>query len=279
MPRLTVRHQDQIRVIDYSPGPCLRDILDEAGCRVRTACIGHGACGLCLIRFERDSLQWLPEPTAAEGLHLSEEELEQGIRLACQHHPQADLALTVLKPAPPSQWRRQSVERLDRDFPHLPGIGKGGMGVAVDLGTTHIRVVLIGLKSGRWLCEYSGPNPQAALGADVMTRLSFAAASLIKAEELGNHPRDAIGDCLREMEQRDGIDISKISVVGIVGNTAMLALLSRRGYRELMEPRNWQSAIDCLPAPAEVANWLPSHRRSRSTPPWPDSSVPISGPG
>lgn len=257
MPRLTVIHQEETHLIDYQAGLCLRDILEEAGCRVRTACIGHGACGLCQVWFPPGSPNLLIEPTIAEQLHLSPEELAEGVRLACQQRPVEDLNLRVIKPAPASQWRRLPVERLEQEFRHLPeGEAGVGYGIAVDLGTTHIRVALIGLKSGRWLCEYTGPNPQATLGADVMTRLSFAAASLLRAEELGNQPRAAIGECLAELAQRDGIELGKVTALGVVGNTAMLALLSHRGYRELLEPRHWQSPIDCTPDREEVAQWV-----------------------
>jgi len=56
---------------------------------IGSRCGGHGVCGgdRVLIREGRNNLS---QVTEAERKHLSQEELEQGYRLACQSWPQQD---------------------------------------------------------------------------------------------------------------------------------------------------------------------------------------------
>lgn len=50
---------------------------------LQNVCNGKGTCGKCKIRI----LKGVPEPTETERAHLSEAELEKGIRLACNVKP------------------------------------------------------------------------------------------------------------------------------------------------------------------------------------------------
>ena len=68
MPQLIVLIGKEERRISYQPGPSVREILEGAGAQVRTACRGHGACGLCEIRLLGGGT---PEPTLNERLHLT----------------------------------------------------------------------------------------------------------------------------------------------------------------------------------------------------------------
>ncbi len=58
----------------------LRRIFEELHIDIWYPCAGFGSCGKCRVRFRKGS----PEPTRQERLVLRREELEQGIRLACQ---------------------------------------------------------------------------------------------------------------------------------------------------------------------------------------------------
>ncbi len=86
---------------------------------------------------------------------------------------------------------------------------------------------------------------------------------------LGCH--DTIGGCLRipetgedlEPTGRKGINLQHVVRLVLVGNTAMLALLSGRNYKLLLQPGYWMNAIDCLPKDTEF--WAVSwdiHRRA-----------------
>jgi uncharacterized 2Fe-2S/4Fe-4S cluster protein (DUF4445 family) len=253
VPILTVKLPEEKRQITFAPGRSARDLLDETDMRVRAGCNGSGACGLCRIRIAKGDTG---EPSANERSALGTGLLSQGVRLACQVKPEHDLEVEILNPAPPSVWRSLNegtgTSSLPGPSPLPDPNGAHSLGVSVDLGTTHLSITLLDLASGRRLAGRSGLNPQAVAGADVMTRL-MAAQSAEKAEKLSRQVIDAIGDGLLDISVREGIDLRRVGRVVLVGNTAMLAILSGRNHLLLLQPRYWTETIDCLPG--ETASW------------------------
>jgi len=255
VPQLTVLIDQEERCISFRSGPSLRDILEEAGYRVPTACRGHGACGLCEIRLMGGELS---EPTLSERLHIAPERLAQGVRLACQVQPQGDLQLEILHLAPPTQWQSLSCEGFPPSAwpsegppPKMLQEVKGPLGVAVDLGTTNIRLALLDLGNGRCLAQRRGRNPQASYGADVLTRLVAAQESPESAQVLRELAASAIGEGLSDLARREGIDLRRVVSLAVVGNTPMLALLAGKNQHLLLQPQLWQSPIDCQPEGAD----------------------------
>lgn len=237
--------------IGFDSGPSVRDLLDTTEFRVRSGCRGLGACGLCRVRISAGEVG---EPTLNEYLHLSPELLEQGVRLACQVRPQHDLRVAILNPAPPSNWRSTPDAALHnaRAQPEegrwLPPGVRHPCGVAVDLGTTNLCLSLYDLAQGRWLADRTGRNPQARFGADVVTRLMAAAESAATAQEISGLAVMAIGEGLLDIATREGFDLHRVVYLTVVGNTAMLALLSGRNAGLLLQPAYWTRPLDCLPA-------------------------------
>jgi uncharacterized 2Fe-2S/4Fe-4S cluster protein (DUF4445 family) len=127
----------------------------------------------------------------------------------------------------------------------------------VDLGTTHISLSLFDLTSAQWLAGRQGLNPQASFGADVMTRLMAATESPDQIQSLRRHSIEAIGSALADIAQRDGINLQQVVRLTLVGNTAMLALMSGRNSNLLLQPSQWLNSIDCLPFDTEewVSEW------------------------
>ncbi|WP_131112120.1 ASKHA domain-containing protein [Sulfuricystis thermophila] len=255
MPRLTLFVRSERHVIDYEPGQSLRDLLDATDFRVRSACHGLGACGLCRVRLLDGTVG---APTAAELLQIEATDRAAGVRLACQIHPTGDIAVALLDPAPPSEWRTPPpglvaatlpVTNCDRSRP--PGI-VNPLGLAVDLGTSHLTLAFHELASGRRLGLRFGRNPQGHHGADVVTRL-VAAGEPATARQLAGEVRMAIGTAIADAAQREGFDASRIGRVVIVGNTAMLALLANRNHQRLLQPSMWSAPLDC--APTDTAEW------------------------
>jgi uncharacterized 2Fe-2S/4Fe-4S cluster protein (DUF4445 family) len=248
MPELSILLNGQWRTLEYRAGASLRDLLDEADLRLRTACLGHGACGLCRVRIEGASL---PPPHAAERLHLTESELATGVRLACQLRPEHDLRLELLNPAPPSRWRTLPVAEEANDY---QGRGHSGieipvrvhhpLAVAVDIGTSNIRLALIDLRHGCWLTLCRGANPQVQSGADVLSRLSVAVKSQALAQRLSHQLVKAVGEALAEAAERQGIDLQRVVCLALVANTSMLALLTGDRIGRLLDPHNWTRRLD-----------------------------------
>jgi uncharacterized 2Fe-2S/4Fe-4S cluster protein (DUF4445 family) len=233
-----------VRRIAFEPGSSLRDLLARTSARVRSGCAGIGACGLCRVRI--DAGEGGP-PTTAERLHLGDEAIAAGTRLACQITPRDDMDVTVLERARPSPWRtppavdyrpayRVSASIAARDPP---------LGVAVDLGTTQITVALCDLASGRLLAARSGPNPQGRVGADVIGRLQAAGRTRSAALELRQLAAGAIGGALLAMSQEEGIALAAVGRIAVVGNSAMLTLLCGTAPDALLDPDAWGRGVEC----------------------------------
>lgn len=156
-------------------------------------CGGRGRCGKCRILVQEGNV-----PANAEDRQFfTEEELDEGWRLACMHTVQGDLTLRL----PP----RESVGSIVsdgylREFSFAPVIAKclnpqgdtevfsGEIvlatepgdtrdrlyGIAVDLGTTTVVATLVDLRNGKELGSVSCLNGQKAFGQDVITRIHYA---------------------------------------------------------------------------------------------------------
>ncbi len=251
MPTLIVNVEERERRIPFEAGRSLRDILDTTDLRVRSGCGGRGACGLCRVRIDAGQGGAI---TANERVYLDTHELDQGIRLACQVMPTQDLKIVILAPAPKSHWRSlpvdpgQSTGRISATpWKELPLEVSIPCGVAVDLGTTHISLSLYELSSGKWLAGRYGLNPQMCHGSDVMTRLVAASGSAEWARAMSRQVVEAIGEALLDIAAREGINIERVVRLTLVGNTAMIALLSGQNYDLLLQPSHWMSPVDCLP--------------------------------
>ena len=256
MPTITIETGEGDLRIEFSPGRALREILDATTFRVRSGCCGTGACGLCRVQIRAGELA---EPNPAERIHLSEGEIASRVRLACQLRPMSDLGVSILNRAPVSSWR--ALPGPSRTFPslssNLPGFSGKPHGAAIDLGTTHISLSFYNLSTGQWLAGRHGLNPQGTYGTDVMARLVAANECPQSAMVLRRLAVEAIGSAIREVATREGIAAEDVVRVALVGNTAMLALLSGRNSHLLLQPAYWTRHIDCLPeSPLELrSDW------------------------
>jgi uncharacterized 2Fe-2S/4Fe-4S cluster protein (DUF4445 family) len=254
MPLLAVKLADKDRHIPFTAGRSIRDILDETDIRVRAGCNGKGACGLCRIRIVGGDIG---EPSQIEVLTLDADQLSCGIRLACQVQTDHDLMIEIINPAPRSVWRRLEADWIAHaGVNEVPAVGAETahtLGVAIDLGTTHISITVHDLADGLRLTGRRGLNPQAESGSDVLTRLQ-AAMTDGQGERLRSQVVKAIGEGLYDIGSREGIDLQRVTRVVLAGNTAMLALLSGHNSNLLLQPDYWNRPIDCLPLETDPWN-------------------------
>ena len=250
---LAVRLPAEERRITFAPGRSLREILDETDIRVRAGCNGSGTCGLCRVKIVEGQSD---KPSQNELISLGAGLLSQGVRLACQVRPDDDLQIEILSLSPPAAWRcleegsstayQRYASRKSFPEPQYP------LGATVDLGTTHISITLLDISTGRRLAGRRGLNPQSASGSDVLTRL-VSAKSVEQAEKLRSQVIRTIGEGLYDIGSREGIDLRLVGRVVLVGNTAMLALLSGKNHQLLLQPRYWTEFVECIPA--ETVSW------------------------
>ncbi|WNV04556.1 ASKHA domain-containing protein [Candidatus Methylospira mobilis] len=247
LPVIAVQMADGEHRIPFCAGPTLRDILISAGIPLPSACDGKALCGLCrVILTESAAIPF----TTGELLCLSYPHRGEGLRLACQIRPDAGLHVILAPPVAQTQWRAlREDEYTPTAYPPVQQSSDSDApyGVAIDLGTTHIRLSLWSLAEGKRIAGRVGLNPQIGYGTDVLARLTAASHSLSQAQAIGALAQQAIGAALAEMASVAAIRLNAIGKLAIVGNTAMLSLLAGKNYDLLLQTEYWTRRIDCQP--------------------------------
>ena len=186
-------------------GTALRDLLFEQG--VEFPCGGQGRCRGCRVRI----LEGTAEVNAAQRERLSEEELANGWRLACQCAVAGDLVIEL------RQWDA-AILVDETPFAFQP---REGLGVAVDVGTTTLVAQLLDLESGRVLAVRTALNAQARFGADVMSRVEFALRQPADQRQLEELIRGQIGSLIAQLLSAANRSGAEVRDVVLVGNTVM----------------------------------------------------------
>jgi uncharacterized 2Fe-2S/4Fe-4S cluster protein (DUF4445 family) len=176
----------------------LREPLASFG--MEFPCGGEGWCGSCKVRVLEGALRVTPEDQSA----LTQAELAAGWRLACRARATGPLTLEA------GQW----VTPILADFERMAPSPKPGLGIAIDVGTTTVVAQLLDLGSGDVLGVRSGLNPQAAYGADIMSRVAFA----LHEGRLTAVIRQYIGTMVSELA---GERTPEVRDIVLVGNTVM----------------------------------------------------------
>ncbi len=137
----------------------------------------------------------------------------------------------LLSPSPPETLLRavvrgdEVVALLPRNIPIL--------GLALDLGTTKLAGYLVDLESGETLASGGLPNPQAAWGDDVMSRLRYAIEEHRGPERLQQAVVEGIASLLERLLARIDGRARQVVEMTVAGNTAMHHLFLRLPTRTL----------------------------------------------
>jgi uncharacterized 2Fe-2S/4Fe-4S cluster protein (DUF4445 family) len=94
-------------------------------------------------------------------------------------------------------------------------------GLAIDLGTTKIAILLVDLISGETLDSKGIMNPQISFGEDVMSRLNFSIKDQDNLEKIKNIVIGRISETIKELCSKNNILPEEILEMSLVGNTAM----------------------------------------------------------
>ncbi len=168
-------------------------------------------------------MQPTPKPSEIDLSHLPEEDIEQGVRLACQHHAHRYTRVVV----------KQAIGKTKI---LLEGISKGTewvidegyteeRGIAVDLGTTTIVAYLMNLADGVQIGQAAILNPQIVYGEDVMSRITYATQEVEGGHTLKEVVLTSLDELVRTLCESAGVGIDKIVSMSVVGNPAMHHLL------------------------------------------------------
>jgi len=136
--------------------------------------------------------------------------------------------------------------------PIVESHGAEDLGVALDIGTTTLRLLLIRLSDGLITGEAGAYNPQIPRGADVISRIVAAEKGFLG--ELASSVRSAIGSMIAEAAAGHA-DVGQIRGYVVAGNVTMIHLLlaaDPSGIRRVpSEPR----ALAFPPVDASELGW------------------------
>ena len=114
------------------------------------------------------------------------------------------------------------------------------VGMALDLGTTHLEASLVDFLSGKVLETAAVENGQLEFGTDILARIHFAATKVGRQSGLSLlHERvmDSIHTLARDLAMRVGLEPTQIMALCVSGNTTMVHFfLEQNPYHLCREP-------------------------------------------
>lgn len=200
----------------------------EAG--IEAACGGNGTCGKCRVRI----LHGNAPVTKREQMLLTQEEIADGIRLACQTAANDDLTVEILQGNEAGMASGFDMNILGVHTETVSGVGalcRTQYRIAADLGSTTLAAVLLDAE-GKIVRQACAINSQRAYGADVISRIQASSAGKQKElqacslSDLNSLFQKLLLDC--DTINGNKNEIIHVTCIAIAGNTTMLHLL--RGY-------------------------------------------------
>ncbi|MBD3393437.1 MAG: DUF4445 domain-containing protein [Chitinivibrionales bacterium] len=237
MPRVTF--QPSGKSIEISAGMELLEAARRAGVNIETPCGGKGACGKCIVRMVRGEIDTESSDRLTPGQRRA------GYVLACRTRVNGS-DITVEIPRPADRERGQFGDNLEgisllnpllvpkkddlvplTEESHAKvSAGPAGhhYGIAVDVGTTTIAVLLVSLPDARVAAVHADYNGQLSCGTDVIGRINYARREGGQ-EQLRALVLDTINRLMQRAAQMVGIEPRSIAGAAVSGNTTMMHLL------------------------------------------------------
>jgi uncharacterized 2Fe-2S/4Fe-4S cluster protein (DUF4445 family) len=224
MPSHLVRFSPSGRSTSVAEGSSILHAAELAGEPVRAECGGRGACGRCLVRILEGQVpeyrvlrreSGFPQVLACLTPVHSPLTVEPLVEAQLPKLVSSDryIGAEVLRAWAP--WPLELAPLVECREP-------GDLGVALDIGTTTLRLLLIRLSDGVIVGEAGAYNPQISKGADVISRI--IAAEKGGLGELASAIRRAVVSMIGEAAA-GGLDPARIRGYVVAGNVTMIHLL------------------------------------------------------
>jgi uncharacterized 2Fe-2S/4Fe-4S cluster protein (DUF4445 family) len=218
-------------------------------------CGGRGACGRCLVE--------VVDGPVPDYRVLRREEGRAQV-LACLTPAHGPLRLRTL-PAPALPrlaGRAENVgvlpiaEWAPWPLPLEPlaaAQSESDLGVAIDIGTTTLRLLLVRLKDGAVVGEAVQYNPQIPDGADVISRI--VACEKGRRSQLTDIVRAALRSMIQEAGEGSGLDARRCRGYVVSGNATMIHLLLGLDPAGIRRVPPEPVSLAFAPVPAAALGW------------------------
>jgi uncharacterized 2Fe-2S/4Fe-4S cluster protein (DUF4445 family) len=204
MPEIKLLQKNIVETFLCGEGNTLLKALQENGFDIYSPCGGNGTCGKCMVYVKGE-----------------------GEVTSCIYPVTNDIEIVL----PEKREANILVEQHEHtiEMPFNPGDTVGfssfPYGVAIDIGTTTLVFYLVNLISGAIIETRAVVNPQSKYGADVISRINFAALNDGGLETLQKEILYTINLQLDHFIEVAEITNNELVKITIAGNTTMLHLL------------------------------------------------------
>lgn len=206
----------------------LADVLASAGHPLNKRCGGRGLCSGCEVHLQSGSVTPLSRLGDA-SLGAAASAREGGPIKACQVRMDSEFARIAI-PARSLLAHAPSIVsdfKLGIPWGRDPLCPSSRHGIAVDIGTTTVALLVCDRETGRILAEASAFNAQIRHGEDVLTRIQ---ACTTDPGALARLQRAVVADTLNPLIaaacSKAGIAQESIGIMVVAANTTMLHLLA-----------------------------------------------------
>lgn len=220
-PRLIVEHAGEATAWTLTSQEAtsnLADLLARRELPLNTRCGGRGLCRGCEIQLTAGTLL-----DATGRPHAAPATLK-----ACQHRLQGGEAAINVPARSHLRHEPAVVSEFQLGVPWcLDPLTSARYGVAVDVGTTTVALLLCDLFSGQVLAEASAFNAQVRFGEDVVTRIQLCSSDSGAVTRLQQAVAAETVQPLLERAAREArIDLAEVGAMTVAGNTTMQHLLA-----------------------------------------------------
>lgn len=253
MPQVTFHPSGRSVIVE--PGTSILQAAERAGEKLSAECNGRGACGRCLVQIRSGRV---PDyrVLAHRGGFVEVLACLTPVQEALEVAPVLDTKLPKLVArdrdvgvVPLAEWAPWPL-RLD---PIVEPATQTDLGAAVDIGTTTLRVLVVGLGDGKVVGEAGAYNPQIPRGADVISRIVVAEKGGLG--ELSRTVRTAVAEMTAAACADGGVAASAIRGYVVAGNVAMIHLLLGADPAGIRRVPSEPVALAFDPVPAHTLSW------------------------
>jgi len=212
----------------------LHEALDRHGISLTAYCDGMGLCGKCIVQI-RLADGSAPPITDADKKFLSETELNDGFRLACQWRVICNAEITIPEKSRVNHLniltKASGDEKLhagadfNTDKPY---------GFAFDIGTTTVVGSILDYRTGKTVGISSALNGQQKYGADVISRINHS-LSADGLAELHFELIKTINTIIKNALSESGVSKKEINEIVFTGNSVMLHTLHNESMKNMAQ--------------------------------------------
>lgn len=232
MSELTIRTTDGERTL-FVTGPDLKrsvpTVAGRQGLAMNTRCGQAGACDGCAGRLVAGSLVRI-----ADGSVINPD-ANSGTIKTCQYRlgdepaviELPDRSLLAYEPVVLSEFVLSVPFANDPLVPHSTDKATNQVGVAIDVGTTTVAVLVVDLSDGSILAKGSSFNRQMHMGDDVLARINLCMNDKSLVDRMQEAVvNETIAPLLDEALVEAGVTRDRVAAITVAGNTTMLHLFA-----------------------------------------------------